>query len=64
MQIKNNDNLCCPRDYLNTILGRECTTSEIKLIRTGLGEFAHELCDWLGECNEAGWLHFDKYQKC
>lgn len=64
MQIRNNDNLlCCPRAiivgltyYSNTILDRECTANEIKLIRTDLRrlqtDFARELCDWLGEYNE------------
>src|SRR5436190_15401647 len=63
-QIKNSDNLCCPRAivtaltyHYDNILDRAISKKEIPLIRKGKrlqGELARELCNRLGEYNEEG----------
>ena len=65
VQIKNNDNLCCPRAivvglsyFSNVILGIELTANKIKQLRIGRNiqtDLAHKLCDMLGNSyNEEG----------
>jgi hypothetical protein len=63
-QIRNNDNLCCPRAvivgltyYSNIILDREMTQANIRAIRQGWRlqtELARELCNQLGDYTEEG----------
>jgi hypothetical protein len=64
VEIKNKDNLCCPRAIVvglsyhsNTVLGKTLTASQIKELRNGRRkiqtEFATLLCDMLGDYCES-----------